>query len=106
MTAPNARFGTLFKRTAQTLDFPEKVIEMPFPVQRVQTDREEFFAYKVQQWLMDSCIKFRPIRPGAPHLNSKAERAHRTDLEEFYATVNLRDQRLRDWLGEWQHHFN
>ena len=40
------------QRTAQnTLDFLEKVIEeMPFPIQRIQTDRgKEFFAYKVQE---------------------------------------------------------
>lgn len=80
---------------------------MPFPVQRVQTDRgREFFAYKVQQWLMESCIKFRPDRPSAPHLNGKVERAQRTDLEEFYATIDLQDQRLRDLLGEWQHYYN
>lgn len=43
------------RRTASnTLQFLERVIEeMPFPVQRIQTDRgREFFAYSVQQWLM------------------------------------------------------
>jgi hypothetical protein len=38
------------RRTAtNTLDFLEQVMErMPFPVQRIQTDRgQEFFAYKV-----------------------------------------------------------
>jgi transposase InsO family protein len=97
------------KRTAQnTLDFPEKVIEeMPFPVQWVQTDHgREFFAYKVQEWLMDNCIKFRPNRPGVPHLNGKGERAQRTDLEEFYATVDLHNDRLRGLLEEWQHYYN
>lgn len=97
------------RRTAEnTLDFLEKVIEgMPFPVQRVQTDRgREFFAYKVQEWLMDSCVKFRPIRPRSPHLNGKVERAQRTDLEEFYANVNLQDTHLRDRLSEWQHYYN
>jgi transposase InsO family protein len=96
-------------RTAQnTLDFLEKVIEeMPFPLQQVQTDRgREFFAYKVQEWLMESCIKFRPIRPKAPHLNGKVERAQRTDLEEFYANIDLQDTHLRDRLGEWQQYYN
>jgi transposase-like protein len=54
------------KRTADnTLDFLEKVIEeMPFPVQRVQTDRGmEFFAEKVQRRLMEYSIKFRPNKP-------------------------------------------
>jgi len=38
--------------------------EIPFPMQRVQTDRgREFFVVSVQQWLMDHCIKFPPIKP-------------------------------------------
>lgn len=96
-------------RTAQnTLDFLEKVIEeMPFPIQRIQTDRgREFFAYKVQEWLLEHSIKFRPIRPHSPHLNGKVERAQRTDLEEFYATANLQGPGLRDKLSEWQHFYN
>ncbi len=95
------------RRTAEnTVNFLEKVIEeMPFPVERVQRNRgQEFFAYKVQEWLMDSCIKFRPIRLRSPHLNGKVERAQRTDLEEFYANVNLEDTHLRDRLSEWQHY--
>lgn len=62
------------RRTGEnTLDILEKVVEeMPFPVQRVQTDRgREFFAYKVQEWLMAACIKFRPIRPRLPYLMEK-----------------------------------
>jgi hypothetical protein len=46
--------------------------EMPFPVQRIQTDRgAEFFAIKVQEYFIEQSIKFRPIKPGAPHLNGK-----------------------------------
>src|SRR5215204_5992183 len=46
-----------------TLDFLERV-GMPFPVQRIQTDRGgEFFAYEVQSRLRDWRIKFRPNRP-------------------------------------------
>ena len=79
-------------RTAEnTLRFLEKVVEeMPFPIQRIQTDRGlEFFALKVQERLMEWGIKFRPIRPASPHLNGKVERAQKTDLDEFYSTVNL-----------------
>ncbi len=97
------------RRTAEnTLDFLEKVVEeMPFPVQSVQTDRgREFFAYKVQEWLMASCIKFRPIRPRSPHLNGKVERVQRTDLEEFYALVDFSDPNLKGRLSEWQHYYN
>lgn len=64
---------------ANTLDFLERLIEeMPFPIQRIQTDRGgEFFAEAVQQRLMDWAIKFRPIPPRSPHLNGKVERTHR-----------------------------
>ncbi len=57
---------------------------MPFAIQRIQTDRgKEFFAYSVQDRLMEWGIKFRPIKPGSSHLNGKVERTQRTDLDEF-----------------------
>lgn len=69
------RVLALFKRrtAANTMLFIEQVLEeMPFPVQRIQTDRgREFFAYSVQEFLMNNSIKFRPIKPGSPHLNGK-----------------------------------
>jgi transposase InsO family protein len=91
-----------------TIAFLERVIEeMPFAIQRIQTDRgREFFALRVQQWLRDHAIKFRPIRPASPHLNGKIERAHQTDLVEFYATVNLQAPDLGDQLELWQHAYN
>lgn len=101
--------GIYSRKTAQnTLDFLERLVEeMPFPVQRIQTDRgQEFFAYKVQEWLMTNCIKFRPIRPRSPHLNGKVERTQKTDLVEFYATKNFQDPHLSDRLSEWQHYYN
>jgi transposase InsO family protein len=91
-----------------TLQFLEKLIEeTPFPIQRIQTDRgKEFFAYQVQETLMDWGIKFRPIRPRSPHLNGKVERAQKTDLEEFYSTVDIKQPDLGDRLQEWQHYYN
>jgi len=80
----------LFPRrtAANTLKFLETVIEqMSFAIQRIQTDRgKEFFAYSFQDRLMEYGIKFRPIKPGSPHLNGKVERTQRTDLDEFYST--------------------
>jgi len=38
---------------------------------------------------MEYHVKFRPNKPGSPHLNGKVERSEKTDLEEFYPTVNL-----------------
>ena len=80
---------------------------MPFPVQRVQTDRGgEFFAYEVQNRLRDWRIKFRPNRPRAPHLNGKVERVQRTALEEFWPTVDLEDPALSSRLEDWQRFYN
>ena len=93
---------------ANTILFLERVVEeMPFPIQRIQTDRgREFFAYKVQGWLREYSIKFRPIKPRSPHLNGKVERGHKTDLQEFYATADLSAPNLQERLDEWQHFYN
>ena len=83
------------------------VNEMPFSIQRMQTDRgKEFFAYKVQEWLGEYCTKFHPIKPRSPHLNGKIERSHKTDLQEFYTTQRLDDPELEMRLFEWQHFYN
>ena len=91
------------RTAANTLDFLDCVIEeMPFPVQRTQTDRgREFFAVKVQERLKQYSIKFRPNKPGSPHLNGKVERSHQTDRAEFYATVDLTTDNLDLLLAEW-----
>lgn len=96
------------RTAANTLDFLDCVIEeMPFPIQRVQTDRGlEFFAEKVQKKMMEYGIKFRPNKPGSPHLNGKVERSQKTDKTEFYATVDLTSENLQDQLAEWQHYYN
>jgi transposase InsO family protein len=76
---------------------------MPFPVQRVQTDRgQEFFAYEVQDRLRERRIKFRPNWPRAPHLNGKVERVQRTALEEFWPTVDPKDPDLAAQLEAWR----
>lgn len=95
---------------ANTLDFVDNVIdEMPFPNQRIQTDRgREFFAEKVQKMLMEYGIKFRPNKPASPHLNGKVERSQKTDKSEFYPTIDLGVGlgKLDQLLAEWQHHYN
>jgi transposase InsO family protein len=67
---------------------------------------QEFFTNKFQTRLMEYGIKFRPIKPRSPHLNGKVERAQKTDLDEFYSTVDLKSPDLEDRLQEWQHHCN
>jgi len=96
------------RTAANTILFLEKTVEeMRFPIQSIQTDRgREFFAYKVQEWLREYCIKFRPIRPGQPHLNGKVERAQQTDLKEFWALIDFSEDHLGDQLAEYQHYYN
>ena len=101
--------GVYPRRNSQSsIDFLHRVIEeMPFPIQRIQTDRgTEFFAMDFQLKLMERCIKFRPIRPASPHLNGKVERSQRTDLQEFYATIDLNAEDLHAQLDEWQFYYN
>jgi len=82
--------------------------QFPFAIQRIQTNRGlESFAEKIQLKLMSLGIKFRPNKPGSPHLNGKVERSQKTDLEEFYAIADLSDfEKLRDELGAWQFFYN
>ena len=96
------------RMAANTLDFIDCVIEeMPFPIQRFQTDRGRvFFAVKVQERLKEYGIKFRPNKPASPHLNGKVERSQKTDKAEFYATVDLSADDLKELLAEWQHYYN
>lgn len=96
------------RTAANTIHFIDRVVEqMPFPIQRFQTDNgREFTAYKVQDLLLDWGIKFRPNRPAAPHLNGKVERAQKTVLDEFYPTVSLQDLDLDDGLEQWQFYYN
>ena len=93
---------------AATLAFLDQVLdEVPFAIQRIQTDRgAEFFAEEVQRRLMAETIKFRPIPPRSPHLNGKVERAQRTVLEEFWPTVDARAPDVADQLAVWVHHYN
>jgi len=104
------RVLALFNRrtAANSVQFVELALEeFPFPIQRIQTDRgREFFAYSFQEKLMEYGIKFRPIKPASPHLNGKVERSQRTDIEEFYATVDLKTPDLSQQLQSWQDHYN
>jgi transposase InsO family protein len=96
------------KTAVSTLSFLDRVIAgMPFPIQRIQTDRgAEFFAYEVQERLMGERIRFRPIRPRSPHLNGKVERSQRTDLEEFWSIVDLSQPDIEGQLAAWVRFYN
>lgn len=95
--------GVFPRRTAaNTQIFLERVIEeMPFAIQRIQTDRGLVFsAIAVQQRLLDWGIKFRPIRTRSPHLNGKVERTQRSDLEEFWCTLDPKAPDVANHLAE------
>lgn len=96
------------KTAASTLQLLEQVVEeMPFSIQRIQTDRgEEHFAYKVQDQLRAWSINFRPIRARSPHLNGKVERVQKTAIEEFWPSIGLKDPNLEIKLTEWQYSYN
>ena len=80
---------------------------MPFPIQRIQTDRgREFFAVIVQERLKRYGIKFRPNKPASPRLNGKVERSQETDKIEFYSTIDLSSPEFDMLLVEWQHYYN
>lgn len=55
---------------------------------------------------MEYGIKFRPNRPEAPHLNGKVEQSQITDKEEYYPTVNLDLELLKNGIEQWQHYYN
>jgi transposase InsO family protein len=96
------------RTTSNSLLFLEKLIEeMPFPIQRIQTDRgREFFAYDFQERLMECGIKFRPNKPVPPYLNGKVERSQKTDLKEFWAMIDLASDDLEKKLDDWQIYYN
>ena len=74
-------------QAASAIDFVSKRVckELPFPIQRIQTDRgSEFMAEAFQQLLQEQKIKFRPTPPRSPHLNGKVERSQQTDRIEFW----------------------
>lgn len=65
-----------------------------------------FFAAIVQERRKRYGIKFRPNKPGSPHLNGKVERSQKTDKIEFYSTIDLPSPKLDILLAEWQHYYN
>jgi transposase InsO family protein len=101
--------GLARRRSADAaVAFLDQVLEeMPFSIQRVQTDRgAEFFAEEVQRRLMGEAIRFRPIPPRSPQLNGKVERAQRTILEEFWAMADPKAADVGEQLALWVHHYN
>ena len=87
------------KTVASTLTFLEQVVEeMPFSIQRIQTDRgQEFFAYRVQDLLRQWSIKFRPLAP--PRSGVFATLPARFTLDSLLAHETAGDK-SRGYLGQ------
>jgi hypothetical protein len=49
---------------------------------------------------MEWSISIRPIKPGSPHINGKVERSQKADLQEFYTTVELKDEAFYEPANE------
>lgn len=83
--------------------------DFEFAIQRIQTDwGTEFFNEAFQLELHEHFIKFRPIKPRSPHLNGKVERTQKTDKDEFWSCINLknRDLDLNQLAKGWQEFYN
>ena len=75
--------------------------EMPFPIQRVLSDRDRKFGCGGPGLAGQAPgIMYRPVKTRSPQLNGKVERPQRTDLEEFYPTVDLSASDLEECLAE------
>ncbi len=87
------------KRAESSVEFLGQILDsFEFPIQRIQTDwGTEFFNDMFQEELSVHFIKFRPIKPGSPHLNGKVERSQLTDKSEFYSTIPKAEKKLV-WL--------
>jgi len=81
--------GKLYQYTAIDDCSRFKVVEL-FP-RRTPTNTLRFLETVIEQEKrMEYGIKFRPIKPRSPYLNGKVEKSQRTDLDEFYSTVDIR----------------
>jgi transposase InsO family protein len=84
--------------------------QLPFRVEKVQTDNGQEFGSAFHWHLLDMGIGHVKIRPRTPRLDRKAERSHRIDSDEFYRLLegeviddaNLFTERLR----QWEDHYN
>lgn len=101
------------KNTDSSIDFLGEIIDsfgnIGFVIQRIQSDNgREFYNQNFQYELLEHKIKFRPIPPASPHLNGKVERGQKTDKEEFYRTLDLKDKKLnlKAKLAKWEHFYN
>jgi transposase InsO family protein len=86
--------------------------QLPFKVERVQTDNESEFGASFHRHLLDAGVDHVKIKPRTTRLNGKVERSHRIDSEEFYRLLegqvmddtNLFVNRLQEWEDYCNYH--
>lgn len=84
--------------------------QLPFKINRVQTDNGTEFSNQYHWHLHDLGIQHIYIKPRTPRLNGKVERSHRIDEEEFYQLLkgkiinSLDDFNFK--IKKWQDYYN
>ncbi|MFZ4843663.1 integrase core domain-containing protein [Mycetocola saprophilus] len=100
------------KHNQQTaIQFIDHVLSnLPFKVDRVQTDNGKEFGQVFHWHVSDKGIEHVYIRPATLRLNGKVERSHRIDTEEFCRLLEgqiIDDANLfTDKLQEWEDYYN
>jgi transposase InsO family protein len=86
-----------------SLDFLSEISRgFPFPIRKLQTDRDAEFPFTFLLAVERRGIRHRYIQPRRPDQNGKVERSHRIDAEEFWGRHSFErfaaaDVALRDW---------
>jgi len=80
---------------------------MPFRIKVIRTDNGHEFQTQFHWHLQDLGISHIYIKPGTPRLNSKVERSHRIDDQEFYQLLEYKgDVELEKKMTIWENFYN
>ncbi len=74
-----------------------------------KSDHQNLRIHPLTEFLLSQGIQHLLSRPGRPQDNAFVERSHRTDMEEFYRTINLNnltDQQLNLKIQNWIYFYN
>ena len=97
------------KHTQQNaIRFIDYVVDkFPFRIQTVRTDNGHEFQAKFHWHAEDLGMRHAYIKPRTPRLNSKVERSHKTDQQEFYQLLEYSgDVDLEKKLKIWEDFYN
>ncbi|WP_040839532.1 integrase core domain-containing protein, partial [Nocardia brevicatena] len=96
------------KTAIQFLDYV--IARPPFRIEKIQTDNGAEFRSAFHWHVIDQGIGHTYIKPATPRLNSRVERSHRIDAEEFYRLLDdvvIDDTGLfNDKLEEWEDYYH